>query len=395
MESLQALPLKQELAGVIYNCGVMEGGIMWGAGANTFLVYDYGEIQEKVPPLVHVISATANGMELRLDQYSELQHDQNNVAVEFVGIGFRSENAMRYEFMLAGADKKWSDPSGQRRINYAALKPGRYKFLVKAITGEGIASATTASFSFGILPPFWQRLWFVALSALLTSVLLFGLYRYRVHKLLEMERMRTAIATDLHDDIGTSLTRIALYADASLRELSNRLGDSPDERSGKLRDLLKDIGGTSRGLVDAMSDIVWAVDPKNDSLENVLIRMKTLAARMFDAKGIDYFIHVAADLSSLQMPLQFRRHFFLVFKEAVNNVIKHAHATRVDLSIRRANGTLILELRDNGTGFDTSVSKLGNGLRNMKQRASALGGEFDLSSQPGKGTTVRFTMRIA
>jgi signal transduction histidine kinase len=210
-----------------------------------------------------------------------------------------------------------------------------------------------------------------------------------------MERMRTAIATDLHDDIGTSLTRIALYADASLRELGDRPGHSADEKSGKLSDLLKDIGGTSRGLVDAMSDIVWAVDPKNDSLENVLIRMKTLAARMFDAKGIDYYFHITPDLSSLEMPLQLRRHFFLVFKEAVNNIIKHAHASRVDLSIQRSDGALILDLQDNGTGFDISVPKQGNGLRNMKQRASVLGGECDISSQPGKGTTVRFTMRIA
>ncbi len=396
MKSLRPLPLKQELVGVIYNCGVMENGIVWGAGANTFLVYDYGqEKRDKVPPLVHVVSATSNGTALRLDEHSELQYDQNNVAVEFVGIGFRDEKAMRYEFILEGADKGWGASSAQRRINYAALKPGRYKFLVKAITGEGIASTATASLSFGILPPFWQRGWFVTLSVLIMGLLLYALYRYRLRQLLAMERMRMAIATDLHDDIGTSLTRIALYADASLRELGDRPGHSANEKSRTLNELLKDIGGTSRTLVDAMSDIVWAVDPKNDSFENVLIRMKTLAARMFDAKGIDYYIQIAPDLSPLEMPLQYRRHFFLVFKEAVNNIIKHSRATRVDLSINRTNGMLVMDLQDNGIGFDTASPKEGNGLRNMKERARALGGEYTVTSDQGTGTKVHCTMRIA
>jgi hypothetical protein len=396
MKSLQPLPLKPELVGTIYNCGVYGNSIVWGAGLNTFLVYDYGrERTGNVPPLVYITSVTANGKTLHLDEQTDLPHDQNNVAVEFVGIGFRNEKAMRYEFMLEGADEKWGAPSAQKRINYAALKPGRYRFLVKAITGEGMASTDMAAFSFDIFPPYWQRGWFIILSALLTGAVLYLVYRYRLHHLLTMERMRTAIATDLHDDIGTSLTRIALYADASLRELGGQPGRSAREESGRLHDLLKDIAGTSRGLVDAMSDIVWAVDPKSDSFENVLIRMKTLAARMFDAKGIDYYITIASDLPSLEMPLQFRRHFFLAFKEVVNNVIKHAHATRVDLSIHRAHNTLVMSLSDNGVGFDSSTPRQGNGLRNMKQRALALGGECDISSQPGKGTTARFTMRIA
>lgn len=396
MKSLQPLPLKPELVGTMYNCGATGNGIIWGAGLNTFLVYDYSqERRDNIPPLVYITSVTANGKALRPDLRSELQYDQNNVTVEFVGIGFRNEKAMRYEFMLEGADNGWGASSAQRQVNYAALKPGGYRFLVKAITGEGIASSGTSSFSFGILPPFWQRGWFVTLSVLTTGLLLYALYRYRLHQLLAMERMRTAIATDLHDDIGTSLTRIALYADASLRELGGQPGHRANEKSSRLSELLKDIGGTSRGLVDAMSDIVWAVDPKNDSFENVLIRMKTLAARMLDAKGIDYDIHIAPDLSPLDMPLQYRRHFFLVFKEAVNNIIKHSCATRVDLSINRANGMLVMDLQDNGIGFNTASPKEGNGLRNMKARARALGGEYTVTSDQGTGTKVHFTMRIA
>jgi len=146
--------------------------------------------------------------------------------------------------------------------------------------------------------------------------------------------------------------------------------------------------------VDSMNDIVWAVDPKNDSLESVLIRMKSLAARAFDVKGIDYVIHIGDDLASLSLPIRERRQFFLVFKEAVNNVIKHARATRVDLSIDRAGTVLSLELRDDGTGFDVSAPGEGNGLRNMRERAKTLGGQCTISSTPGAGTKVVFTMNI-
>ena len=167
--------------------------------------------------------------------------------------------------------------------------------------------------------------------------LLFLMYRYRVNKLLEIERIRASIATDLHDDIGSTLTEIALFSDVGVRQI-RALSPGRPVTGGeveKVSNLLEEIGRTSRTLIDSMNDIVWAIDPKNDSFEFLLLRMKTHASRMMDAKGINYDVEIPDEISELKLPLGFRRRFFLIFKEAINNIIKHAHPTKVQLTIKR------------------------------------------------------------
>ncbi|HXF99718.1 MAG TPA: ATP-binding protein, partial [Bacteroidota bacterium] len=148
------------------------------------------------------------------------------------------------------------------------------------------------------------------------------------------------------------------------------------------------------GLIDAMNDIVWAVDPKNDSFEFLLLRMKTHAARMLDAKGINYEIDIPDELSRLHLPLGFRRRFYLIYKEAINNILRHAHAAKVTLTIRKEGRSLVMTIVDDGKGFDLERVREGNGLTNMRKRAESLNGELTISSRPGSGTTVTLKARI-
>jgi signal transduction histidine kinase len=207
-----------------------------------------------------------------------------------------------------------------------------------------------------------------------------------------MERVRSRIATDLHDDIGASLTRITLFSTAAQEEL--RKEGARAATGDRLFALLQDISNTSRDLVDAMSDVVWAVDPRNDSFDNLLLRMKTYAGRLLEARGMEYDIDFPGPIGALDLPLDFRRNMFLVFKEALNNAVRHSQGTTVQLSLSRNDGFLVMKIRDNGRGFDVDHAGRINGLRNMKKRAEQIGGTLTVDSVPGAGTTILLRARL-
>src|SRR5262249_48072298 len=163
----------------------------------------------------------------------ELGPGQNQVSIEFVGLEFDPGEVLQYQYKLEGADGDWSAPAEQRIVNYPGLGPGSYRFLVRAVTSEGVMSAQPAAVRFTILPPFWRRWWFVTLVAMLAGLLVYAAHRYRVGRLVELERVRTRIATDLHDDIGSSLSRMAILVEVAKR----RMGSSTKESATILSDI--------------------------------------------------------------------------------------------------------------------------------------------------------------
>lgn len=320
----------------------------------------------------------------------ELPYDQNFLSFEFVTLSFTAPARNRYAYTLEGLDAGWIDAGTRRYVSYTNLDPGNYTLRVRGSNSDGVWNETGTALAITIVPPYWQTWWFRVIAVGTLAALLFLMYRYRVRKLLEIERIRTSIATDLHDDIGSTLTEIALYSDAGLRELRSRHAASPipaDERS-RLSSLLADIGSTSRSLIDAMNEIVWSIDPKHDSFEFVLIRMKMHATKMLEAQGINYEIDIPQALSSLRLPLDYRRRVYLIYKEAINNALRHAAPQRVVLTLRRDGRLLVMTVADDGRGFDPREGGQGNGLHNMRQRAGSLGGELSVVSAPGVGTTV-------
>jgi ligand-binding sensor domain-containing protein/signal transduction histidine kinase len=325
----------------------------------------------------------------------QLSHAQNFFSFEFAALNFSSPEKNRYAYKLEGLDARWIVAGTRRYGSYTNLDPDSYVLRIKGSNNDGVWNEAGVTLGITITPPYWRTWWFRILAACAIGGLLFALYRFRVNKLLEIERLRSSIATDLHDDIGSTLTEIALYSDVSLRELrSKQVERKVNGDMSKVESLLEDIGTTSRGLIDAMNDIVWAVDPKNDSFEFLLLRMKTHAARMFDAKGINYEIDIPEELSALHLPLGFRRRFYLIFKEAVNNIMRHAHPTKVLLKIRREGRSLVMTIVDDGKGFDVELANEGNGLSNMQKRAESLNGSLAIESAPDKGTTVRLRAGI-
>jgi ligand-binding sensor domain-containing protein/two-component sensor histidine kinase len=313
-----------------------------------------------------------------------LNPTQNQLSIDFVGLGFAAGEGLKYQYKLAGANEEWSAPSDQRTINYASLSPGRYQFQVRAVTADGSISPTPAVINFRILPPLWQRWWFVTLVLLTVGLGIATIYRYRVRRLIELERVRTRIATDLHDDIGASLSLIAMLSEVAQRQVPR--GNS------SVADPLASIASTSRELVDSMSDIVWAVNPRKDRFSELVKRMRRFASEAFTSRDIALQFE-APDDHDFKLGADARREIFFIVKEGVNNITRHAGCTEAAVVIEVQDGSLRLELCDNGKGFVPSPANEGNGLANMRERARRLGGEFEVVTN-GRGTTLRLVMPL-
>ena len=253
------------------------------------------------------------------------------------------------------------------------------------MNSDGLVSPRPASVAFTILRPVWQRAWFLALAAIVVGLTVYALDRYRVARLLEMANMRTRIATDLHDDIGANLTRIAL-----LSETAQRVRDQEPGPGGSL----SSIARIARESVASMSDIVWAINPARDSLRDLTRRMRQHAEEVFTLRDINLRFDAADSTDSLKLGVDVRRDLLLIFKEAVNNTARHSRCSAVEISLRADGSRLVLTVVDNGGGFDPSRESDGQGLTSMKRRADRLNGTFEITSVNGRGTTVMLAIPV-
>lgn len=323
---------------------------------------------------------------------------QNNVQIDFFSIGAGSSDSTGYQYKLEGVDKDWSPLTSSRSVTFANLSPAAYRFLVRAVNGDGVVSEQAASVSFRVLRPIWQRWWFLALAGLLLISLAYLLYRYRVAQLLRVERVRTRIASDLHDDIGASLSRVAILSEI-VKLQTEGAGNGGHNQSAPL---LTEIADSARGLVDSMSDIVWSIDPRRDDLHQVVVRVRQFASDVLEARGIEWDFQVAPEVEKLKLDPEQRRHLYLIFKEGLNNVVRHAgEVSQVLLSIELVGHQLVGEIRDDGQGFvpkpageRQSNGRGGNGLPNMRARAEQVGGRLEVESAPGAGTRLRLQLPL-
>jgi ligand-binding sensor domain-containing protein/two-component sensor histidine kinase len=304
-----------------------------------------------------------------------LPSDRNQVAIEYSAIDLSSPESLLFQYRLLGTDTAWSDPLERLDVNYARLPSGPFHFEVRAMDAGGQVSQQTAGFDFNIAVPLWRRWWFLSGMALLLAAGIMQLYNYRVHQLLAMERLRTRIATDLHDDIGASLTQISI-----LTELARR-GSAPQ--------VLSDVANIARELVSDMSDIVWAVNPRHDRFEGLVHRMRRFASDVLGGADIDLEFETDGLPAGVAVPLDARRPLYLVLKEAVNNVARHSGARKATIRLELTHGDLKLGVSDDGRGFDPAKSHSGEGLVSVARRMREIGGAATWDSKPGSGT--RFT----
>lgn len=368
----------------VTSLGTYRGQFLWFVTKDALTIYQYSaEDTRESKPRVHIKGMTVNGESREIGSTLEFRHDENHATFEFVGITFRQPEALRYQSRLLGSEDDWQLPTMERSVTYAALSPGSYTFQVRAVRGDRVLDSDPAVLSFVIVPPYWTRWWFIGLLLLALSSVIALMVRMRIRKLLEMERLRSHIARDLHDEIGSNLSSIAMASELLGRQTG--LGD-------KEREKLSGISSVALSTVKDMKDIVWLIKPGNDSLDDLLLRMKDTAAMVLD--GCRYTLNFPYIPLRRKVNLEWRQNLYLIYKETLTNIIRHARATVVDIQVRLEGDRLILHVKDDGDGFDPMSVKGGNGLRNIRDRAGMLKADLSIRSGPGRGTAVDLAVRI-
>lgn len=321
---------------------------------------------------------SANGAtELNLPTLSP---DPTQVTVNYVSLSNLENGDVFYQYKIGG-DENWSPPNKQRFVNFANLSGGNYRIYIRAVTSSGVSSENPALVSFRILPPIYLRPWFLVLSLLRVGAVIYAFYRSRLGRLLEIERARTLIATDLHDDIGSNLSKISVLSEVVRMQ---------SEREGKTNDkLLGSIAEISRQSVSSMSDIVWAINPQRDSVLEMTRKMREHAEEIFVPKNVKVEFFEPEKGAKIKLPMDLRRDIYLIFKEAVSNIAKHSNCAGVKIDFQIENHEITLKIEDDGDGFDENSATFGNGLANMRSRVERLNGGFQIESRVNFGTTVK------
>jgi signal transduction histidine kinase len=240
--------------------------------------------------------------------------------------------------------------------------------------------------TFTVRPPVWRRWWFLAGVAFLLAGFGYGAEALRWRRRRQLDSVRARIASDLHDDLGAGLTRISILAEVAARR--SREGSPAD-------DLLESIGLASRGVVESLSDGIWAVDPRRDDLKSLGERLRQAAAELLEPAGIAWRVEVPAGAERIRLEPDRRRQIYLIVKEALANAARHSGGKNARLRIATGQGRLVIELADDGKGLSPGAAEGerglvgGRGLGNMRERARALGGSLEISGEGGRGTTVR------
>lgn len=324
----------------------------------------------------------------------------NELVFEFTALSFSAPEAATFRYQLEGVDHDWVEADTVRVARYPHVPPGDYRFQVIACDHDGIWNESGSSLTFTVAPQLWETTWLRATVALFAVVLLGGgvlvALRRRYQRKLErleqqqaLERERTRIAQDLHDDLGAGLVEI---------NFGSELAQDPALGTNEVREHTREIGTRAREMVTALDEIVWAVNPKHDSVSSLASYFCQFAQHFLRATPVRCHLEIASNLPAAPLNAEQRHSLFLAFKEALANLAQHAGATDLHLSITVADGMLSVVLRDNGCGFDLAVPRrrsTADGLGNMQRRLEQLGGRCELSSRPGEGTTVSFKVPLA
>lgn len=372
-----------------------DGSLLFPTANGVVRVQPAGFRTNPVPPPVVLEECRAGGRLLAGPQL-EIGPGRTRLVFRYTGLSFAPPEKVQFRVRLAGLETEWRDVGALRTTAYDALPPGNYRFHVTAANGDGVWNPAPASVAVRVLPHFWETAWFrtlVATLAIATAAAISGgVVRARAKRRLARLELQTArekerarIARDLHDDLGASLTEISMLAHLAAEDTT---------APAAVREPLAEIAGKAHTLVGALDEIVWAVNPRHDTLASVADYLPAIASEFLEPTDLALRLDVARDLPPLALDAERRHGLFLAMREALNNAVKHAHAREILLRLHAEDGHLTIELRDDGRGFEASAEQAGEGLRNLRERMIALGGEARIESMPGTGTSVQLSLPL-
>ncbi|HEX5219321.1 MAG TPA: two-component regulator propeller domain-containing protein [Verrucomicrobiae bacterium] len=374
-------------------------GRLWFPTVNGFVSIAPDAIRENtMAPPVWIEEVIADGDSQRIQHSAPtlvIGPGKRRLDFRFTALSVSAPEKIRFRHKLEGLEEEWSAADAEHIVTYSHIPPGDYTFRVTACNNDGVWNPDGHSLRVEIQPFFWQTRWFQGGMGLLliagVALTVRRVERWKAQLRLErleqqhaIEHERSRIAKDIHDDLGANLTQIVF------------LSQRAEASHGDLKEAahwLRLIPATARRTIQSLDEIVWAINPKHDSLESLANYLSQFASEHFNLAGIRCVLDVPMVLPALQLSAELRHHIVLAAREAIQNVVAHAAATEARVSLQLDNEQLRIIIADNGRGFDIlSVSPEGNGLHNMRQRMEEIGGKTEIESQPEQGTTIRLSV---
>jgi signal transduction histidine kinase/ligand-binding sensor domain-containing protein len=380
-------------------------GTLWFATVKGLVSVLPAEIPaNRLPPPVVIEAVLVDGKLFGTETPLQVPPGRHQLDFHYTALSFAAPDKVRFRYRLEGLDEGWVEAESKRSAHYGPLRPGEYRFQVIACNNEGVWNDTGSAINLKVLPHFWETWWFdVAMTILLAGVVISAV-RYAVtrnlRKKLEqmkqqraIERERERIAKDIHDDLGAGLTQIMLQSALARRE--------PQEQT---QTHLAQISGTALELVSAMDEIVWAINPENDTLDGLVTYAGKYVEEYVAKAGIRCRLDLPAQVPAMTISAEVRHNLFLAVKEALNNAVKHAQATEISFLLKTQPSGFSFVIKDDGRGLAPDVAgppasdsgrvSSGHGLRNLAQRLEKIGGTCTIKSEPGKGAEVELTVRL-
>lgn len=311
-----------------------------------------------------------------------LPYKDNALRFTYAAASYIDPERNTYSYKLEGFDATWSDFSLETQKDYTNIPEGDYVFKVKSKNVFGVEGSTD-SFAFTILPPWYRTWWAYLLYVIGISGLIYTAHRIRLNQLLKVERMRTKIASDLHDEVSATLTGISYFAEAVKT-------DKDEHRKSHFINLITESAGDAK---EKITDIVWSITPENDNWELFLSKCRRYASDLLESSDIKYNLNITQTIEGA-LPMNVRQHLWMIFKEMLTNTVRHSQASQVDVILDVEEGFLKLVVQDNGKGFDVATELMGNGVSNIKKRANEIRAKIDLNSEPGMGARWRLELKL-
>jgi len=387
---------------ILYN-----DGKVWIGTTKGVVVYNTNIVpSEKTPPYIVIQSVKLmpqsgeKQSSTTMSNGAKLSFSNRHLSIAFLGINLKDPANVSYRYKLRGLDTSYSLPVKNNVVDYPSLPAGNYTFEVKAIGMGGVPSVNTASFSFSITPPFYQTGTFRFLAIIFFVLIGVSIHSYRHQVKISRQRIieatkreeslkiRQQTAEDFHDELGNKLTRITV--------LSEILGTRMDNGQSDQKKLLEQIKQNAASLYNGTKDILWALDPQSDNLYEVLNHIRDFGKELFLDTPVEFeFSGIDESLNGIKLPMEYSRNIPMIFKELLNNILKHSHATRVTISLDEIHKNGIrLTLADNGCGFDENEIRKGQGINNIITRTKRINGSININSEKGKGTMVDLKILI-
>ncbi|MBU1679278.1 MAG: hypothetical protein KKD86_10575, partial [Bacteroidetes bacterium] len=317
-----------------------------------------------------------------VDSKLELSYKENFVKIDFSSLDFTNPTKNLYRYRLTPGNGEWINLGTEHSVNFANLTPDEYKLELNGSNSDGIWSSHIKTLSIIVSPPFYNTLWFYIVLLTIIGIISNRFYNVKVQKRLEMEKLRLKLASDLHDEVGSSLTQISINAD-----LINYESDI-----NKIKTKSELIRNKSAEMINIMNDVIWSIDSRNDKLESLVERIKQTTMQLTSSKEISTKFEVEIQNPNRKLSVDFRQNVFLIVKEAVCNSVKYSEGKWIEISFLEKDETLYVAISDNGAGLPEEIKTSGNGIKNIKHRIENINGKVQFINNTG--LTIKFEAKI-